>query len=591
MANHPAANAELRWADVRIVVSFFDPDAAAAATVQAGDMADFSRSAQVADNILDMSGRWASFEEGAFPLDGSVLIPPRPNEAPTAQLGRWSNRLCDANGVFATPWVCEVVYSPAITSAAVTVSFDTQMTRYAVDFDVEVYQGTTRLSIDAVRGNTQAQVVTAAAGIDYTRIRLTVYTWSHPNSRVRLAEIMPGAIEVNTGADSIIDLDLLNEVDPTSDHLPADELGYTLDNLQRRFDLWNPQGIYKYLVDAYPMDVYVGLGESWGGLEYVHVGRYYYHSAEGDNGQDTTRITARNKLHTLGKTLYRRGRLASMTAYALLREILQDAGETDFVVPTTLQDTTLVAAVPIVTHREAMRMVAQAARACVFVDRDDRINVARVDITTPAVTIDGETNALQYPSPKVDDPYNGVEVTVSTYLDPGGTVQVVATSAVPVSGTLEKWIAFDSPVAGAAVSVTGGPTIASQTIYLYGVRLTLSGSGTANITVQGRRMDVSTAVHLYDQSGTNALVAWPLENPLVTTVAHAQTLAAWRYQWLQRRVIHSGAWCGDPMVEVGQTARIVDEYGQTKDIIITRKDIAFEDGTYNENMGGKGGFV
>ena len=187
-----AVTAEARRVRVRIPIRIQSPDLQYG-TVTATSSAPVSRPEEIHDGETELSDRYASLEEGRWPLDGTMDILEDDYSFP-GQVGYVSGEICGADGVFLTPQVITMGISGVDVLQAVTLSFpDSDLDGTADTFTVEVLQAGTPYHTETFAGNTQSKAVSQGFTVyQPDQIRLTITKWSIPHRRTRVAEIYPG---------------------------------------------------------------------------------------------------------------------------------------------------------------------------------------------------------------------------------------------------------------------------------------------------------------------------------------------------------------------------------------------------------------
>ena len=119
-----------------------------------------------------------------------------------------------------------------------------------------------------------------------------------------------------------------------------------------------------------------------------------------------------------------------------------------------------------------------------------------------------------------------------------------------MDGTLSLHLTF-TQAADVAVRVTGA-AVAAKALYAGAADLTLMGSGTAEVTVTGRRLERSArtaAVPVQNPDENGSVEA--LDNPLITDAARALAVAEWVRDWLLLRNTYEFEYRGSPEIDAG----------------------------------------
>jgi hypothetical protein len=393
-----AVYAQTRETKAKVEFELIDVDAYDDASVTVTGEASFSKKDQVINLIRDMSGKYATFENDYWLLDGSFVLPPKASES-GYEVGWWSAALCDANGDFSVSQVCTIDFTVDHSSIGITITFDQQTNEYAEDFEIDVYDSSAvLLHNETVTGNTLAKYILEENLTDFRQIVITITKWATGNRRARITEVDFGIIQEYTDTE-IIKLDILEELDTLSNQVTANEIKLTLDNQSKDFNILNPTGIYPYLQRTQKLIPYLGVVITDTLTEYVPMGVYYLTEWVSDEGTLTATFTARDVLDLLEQNTFSETTYTSKTITYILEDILDDAGITDYVIDSNLGSITVTGTIPEGTHRAAIQIAAIAGMGVVYSDRNGVLQIKQ--LTTPA-SIDTIDYDNVYAAPKIE---------------------------------------------------------------------------------------------------------------------------------------------------------------------------------------------
>lgn len=568
-----AIAAPSRMTRARVHLEILDTDAWLDNTKLASSQAIISRLDQLTNRVRQSGGAYATFEPDYWRLDGSFIIPPAPGELPEVEIGWWSDNLCDAQGVFDPPEDITITCGAIYNAAGLTVTFDPAANEYAADFIVTAYDASDNIiHQEIVTGNDRPVYLVNRNIPQFKRVELLITKWARGFRRARVVEVDFGFVE-DYGESQLIDLSIINEQDPTSASLPAGELRFKLDNSDRRFNIMNPEGLYYFLQRRQRVNAEIGVDVD-GRIEYVPAGTYYLTEWKSDAGALTASFTARDLMDLLAQGRYRRGTLQPVTAYDLIEDILLDAGVVNYTIDEALRGVLLMAAVPIVSHRDALQLVVVASQAAVRIDRHDKPIIERLSDADPVGSIDMD-NAYQAPAIKLDKLVTAVSVEVVSYRVRGSAE--VYQGTVNVDGSAELWVEYSSPCQGHQVSINGG-TLISANHYAYASRLAISGSGSVNISITADEMEQTKSIYTLEDDlrpANEPTQTLQVSNPLINTAAVAADVAAWLLAESKRRLLYEIDWRQNPALEVGDLITVEDEFGANKQARITRQEFNY----------------
>lgn len=570
----------------RITFEILDVTAADDATESATSEASLSRLSQTTDSIREMSGKYATNENDYTLLDGSFTLPPETSDG-DYQVGWWSNPLSQADKTYLVPQVLTIDFTADHDSIGITLTFDKGTDEYAEDFTIEAYDsGASLIDSVSVTGNTLSKYIWEQNLANYRQIVVTVTKWAKPFRRVRITEIDFGIVEEYTG-DNLIRSKVLEELDPVSAEVAANELEFTVDNQDRRFNILNPAGINAFLQRKQKLTAELGVELPSKAFSYIPMGVYYLTEWKSDEGTLTASFTARDILDILEQSFWRKSSLASKNLYDLAIEIMTDAGITDYDVDIALQSITVKDYIPVVSHRQALQYVANAGEAVVYSDREGTLVVKQLSDISTGKILDLD-NAYAGPEIKLDKLYNIIDVDTYDFIT--GASETVYSGTVNVSGSnVLVWIEYKEPASGVSAIVSGG-TLNSATYYTNAALLDITAAGNVTITATGNKVEIAKSIYQLQDIGipSDELAATlKVDNPLINNSTVAQNVATWILAEKKKRNIYKANWRQNPAYETGDIITIEDEFNENKEVRITRSEFNFE-GYLNGVTEGKG---
>lgn len=557
----------------RLRVGLVDLDASTTLTTLIGSAPEsFSRiESAVYENGVP-TRVYATLEPGRMRLDGSQIILPREN--PTAQ-GYVSAALSGANCAYAAPPTVNITFSKTHRVAGLTFVFDKAAGDYPASFRIEAWRGTKLLLTENARPTAPA-FVSGNKITNFDRLRFTWLTSNVPYRRARLQQIIFGIGLLIDGA-KLISVDKTAEVDPLSRRLPVDGFSFVIDNFDGAYDPDNPNNHWELLELQSPIWLQYGQhitegllwGDSrhqrwedaetrtWGAArfggttEVVDGGRYYL-TAKPQCDADTAHFEGVTILGRM-KEPFLKGRLQTSTLYALAEAVLLDAdlplldaGQRPWKLWNGLKSITTSAPLPNKSGAECLQLIAHAACAVLFVDRDGYIRIEPISSVQNDLALDFATQSAQ---PTVEKTPTVRSVACKYYLyKTDGEETELFNSKFNVSGTASLFLAFSGASVVTSVTVVGAAE--KHDTYVYGMRVYLTGNGEAAVIIKGKAL-VSAASSVYvdvpdaDEHGSIETVT----NPLLTNAAHARNVAHWVGAYLARRNAYSFAFRGDPALD------------------------------------------
>ena len=306
-------------------------------------------------------------------------------------------------------------------------------------------------------------------------------------------------------------------------------------------------------------------------------------------------VTARDRMELLRKSTFQTSQvLQNKSLYELAEIVLQDAGlnSSEYIIDTDLQNIVVPYAwFNPISHREALRSIAEAGLAAAFQNRDGKIQIESFLITGDEpvleITEDDYFPPLRAPS-RQDQVAN--EIIVDTQpLRPATTPEEVYRSnepiTIPASSTKTVTAFYNSPpVIEAVASLDNPPTgvsITDTTYYGWGASVKIQNTNTTNkqvtLVIQGKPLTVQNKERAIarDEASIleNGLLTYEFPaNPLVQTLAQAQAIANTLLVSVKdpRRDIEV-EWRGNPALLLGDRVTV-----KGKDYHVIRQEIDWQ---------------
>lgn len=276
-----AVTASSRRMFARAVFDLVDPDAEITG-VTTNSESELSLKDQIVERGSGSTDqRIATLELDRWLLDGSFAIRPDDPTDQSGQVGWVSDGLCGVDGVFPAPYpYIEMSLTNVSILQAVTLEFsDDPLDGHPVDFDVELWAGSTLLESVSIVENANTKLIVEDFTVNNpTAVRLIVKKWSKPFRRVRLARFMLGFIEIWDGS-VIQDVDIYTEVTFSGLKIPYSSCTIRVENKNHRFDPYAPNTLFASIEERQAIVVDLGLRLEDGSIEWIPGGTYYQQSA------------------------------------------------------------------------------------------------------------------------------------------------------------------------------------------------------------------------------------------------------------------------------------------------------------------------
>jgi hypothetical protein len=594
--------ADRRQVFARVEIDYTDPFTDQSLTIEASEQANVSYPQQTADSVDQTTHKYACLD-GTWDLTtGEYYLAPSANMLTRYQMGWWGAQFADQDGYFASPYPTLTARHLPRPIRQLKVVGDTAREEYPVDFTIKLYaQDDTLLKTETVTGNTQVSwsKTLDSQVLDVAKQVLTITKWSHAGRCAKIIEFFTSIREVYETGD-LVNLRLLEEREASQGSLPvgnisSNEITLALNNEDKKFDIDNDQSPLKNLLKPNRrIQVWLGV-KHWVEIEWVPLGTFW--SLDWDSPDDSLEatVTARDRMELLRKGTYQTSQvLTNKSLYELAEAVLQDAGLTsdEYIIDTDLQNIIIPYAwFNPVSHREALRRIAEAGLAAAFQNRDGRIQIESFlisgDEPVLEITEDDYFPPLRAPS-RQDQVAN--EIIVDTQpLRPATIAEEVYKSNEPITipaNSTKTITAFynKTPVIEAVASLDSPPagvSIVDATYYGWGASIKIqNANGTdqqATLVIHGKPLTVQNKERAIARDEASILENGILRfefpaNPLVQTLSQAQAIADTLLASVKepRRDIEVD-WRGDPALLLGDRVTV-----KGKDYHVIRQELDWQ---------------
>lgn len=555
---------------IEITFSVGDPDAWEDMTAGDDGHLYISDAAGAASIVRRSAVKYATLERDLWKCDGSFLFAPRDVPEDMQKLkyaGYTGATLSGEDGVFSPPPVLTMrfssVHAPLI--PGVTIRWSEALDEYAERFTISAYAGGVLKTTHTVEDNKAVLSVIWMDIEGYDRIDIAIEQWSKPLHYPR-AETLLAGITATYGKRDITSYAHEASSSPISAELPKNTITFALDNSAQLYDPNNPTGMSRYLIERQEMEARYGFRMDDGTVEWIPAGVFYLSEWDAPQNGIEASFTGRDITALLQGT-YAKGLYSASgrTLYALAEEVLEDAGlplsadgTPRWELDDALKGITTTAPLPAATRAECLQLIAQAGCMEMWHDRTGKLHIGPGGAQPTDYALN---DFVLYRRPEISllKPLKDISVNTYEYFPDSAGGQQLYTGSVAVSGTLKVTLTYSTAAVNAAATVTGG-TLSAASYYTSACELTITGSGTATITITGTPLKSSTYAHVLTYSADGE--TQEVDNPLITSGAQAAAVAAWAGAYLTaRRQLTAQDWRADPRLDPGDTVTVTNRYG------------------------------
>lgn len=341
---------------IRVTIGLINQEAQASAVVpDAQNYTYYSNLRWLLDNY-EVAELYATCDQDYALVDGSMYFLPRSRPDAVLNQGIVTEALLGS---------IEVHFPVPFDIKGLTIEFGKA---YPVDFAIESDNNTVEIT-----GNASGHFVTEAIFAGATYLRFIPSKMVNGQSRFRIHQLTMG-IGIYFDNRRIISATKKERVSPVMEDMPTVDFELVVDNKNRAFDIENEESTVNFLEIGQEIKVLYGQKLDDGSVEWMPGATVYLREWSADDKEMS--FSATDRFEDLDEKYYRgRYYLDGVSLYDLAVDVLDDAGvdSRTYWLDNYLKDVTVNNPLPVVTHKEALQLIANAGRCLLYQDRSGNI--------------------------------------------------------------------------------------------------------------------------------------------------------------------------------------------------------------------------
>jgi hypothetical protein len=527
---------------MRVMLGVINQDAQEEASVAHDAATSFSRSDIV--GAAPSTASYAGFD--CAKVNGRQILLPQGS-------GAVNTGLVSSGLVSESPFALELTFPEPVDVKGLTLTFDENA--WPTAFTVTTDNGTT-----AYENTAGALWTTDDAFIYVSYIRFTFTQMSLETARLRLKALLLG-FGLTYSNDDIIDSEWRSYASEISEDMPQVDFSVTLKNYDHYFDSDNPASVVNFLDTDMPIEVHYGMTLEDGSVEWFQAAQCYIADWSADERQAV--ISGTDVLRTMESEYYKGKYYPNgISLYALAEAVFSDAGIEDYVIDTVLNDVFTKNPLPRVPHKEALQIIANAARCVLTVRRDGVPMIVSYSGAMPVADSVTDFNMtrndmLSYPVTTNNKAARRIDAIAFFYGDGPGNESLFS-DEVTVSAGSEMDVFLTDPSYGYAASIETGEAVSIVESGAYYVRVRFAAAGTFKLVISGHKYNVTTSVYSASIRQNGEVRTW--ENPLISDMDTAAKLAIWLASYYGSDVLYEYETRGNPELDPNDVIRQESRY-------------------------------
>lgn len=301
---------------------------------------------------------YATCEQDYAAVDGTMFFLPRQRRDVVLNQGIVTEELLGS---------IEICFPKAVDIRGLTLEFGAT---YPVDFSIVADSGTV-----TVTGNSSERYITDEIFTGVTYLRIVPESMSNGQGRLHLHGITMGTgiYFDNKRLKSLVKHEYIS---PIMAELPTIDVTVTVENRNREFDIENVESAVNFLEIGQSVSIRYGLELEDGTTEWLPGGNLVLREWSADD--EVMTFTASDRFDDMNG-IYQKGRFYSngISLYDLALDVLADA-EVDsrgYWIDPYLKGVLVNNPMPVVTHKEALQLIANAGRCVLYQDSEGVITI------------------------------------------------------------------------------------------------------------------------------------------------------------------------------------------------------------------------
>lgn len=566
---HNASRAQFRYqAYLYVSLEVTPPGLREGAKITSNSTHEQANFDKVMDGISEEPKRYATLERNRWLLDGTFDI-----ITDATQFDDWWSQHAVEYG---TP-VLKFTFDQPYTTPGIYFKWDAENGSCPKSIRVLGYNSNKKLQYEVLLEdiNSYEGFYDSLAMYDVQYVDIEILNWMSDGWRARLTDVTFGLLinfdSVNNGR--VVSAIQTDKADPLNSKLPTHTMELKLRNYDQYFDPTLKTGFSQYIARQQVMKAQWAFKTSEGVLEYAPEQVYLVEKIDIPADSKEMKMHMTSRLDVLDGDFYYgtyTGSARTLTAiaeYVLTHSnvLTEFTGQIPWVIPESFAYTTTVAPIPSGATNAVLQLIALAGCSWLTTRNTDGFIEFMLAQTTPSeycsVT---PAQELGDPEIKVQDRLRSVSIGVYHYV-PRGSAETVGTGEYTLSGTNTIIVKYNSEYATGVSATVSGATLTSAQYYASYAVLTITAStsgATVKVTLSGKVIDVTVS---FLETYRNTTIAdgkdITIENPLITSTAHAQQVAEYVKNYYLRRNEYKIPYIGYPQLEAGDKINLSTVYG------------------------------
>lgn len=337
---------------IRVTIGVINQEAQASSYVPGREKYTYYSSLKQPLDNYQVKELYAACDQDYTSVDGSMYFLPRDRVDVVLNQGIVSEDLLGA---------IEVRFPIPYDIKGLTVEFGKA---YPIDFTIVSDNNTVEIT-----GNANGHFVTEEIFEKATFLRFVPKTMVNGQSRFRIHQLTMG-IGIYFDNRTILSATKKEHVSPVMEELPTIDFDLTIDNKNRAYDIENDESTVNFLEPGQNIEVMYGQELDDGTVEWMPGASLSLKEWSADD--EEMNFSASDRFDSMDNTYYKGTfRKDGISLYDLAADVFMDAGADSrtYWIDQYLKDVIVYNPMPVVSHKEALQLIANAGRCILYQDR------------------------------------------------------------------------------------------------------------------------------------------------------------------------------------------------------------------------------
>lgn len=359
---------------IRVTIGLINQEAQASAFIPSQENYTYYSSFKMPLDNYEVQELYATCDQDYTPVDGSMYFLPRTRADVVLNQGIVSKELMGP---------VEIRFPVQHDIKGLTLEFGKA---FPVDFIIESDNNTVEIN-----GNGAGRFITEEIFAEATFLRFTPSRMVNGQSRFRIHKITMG-IGIYFDNQRILSATKKEHISPIMEELPTIDFNLSVNNKDRAFDIENEESSVNFLEIGQEITVLYGQELDNGSVEWLPGAKVKLKEWSADDEEMS--FSASDRFDYMDGT-YQRGlyRPEGISLYDLAVDVFSDAGidGRTYWIDSYLKSVKVVNPMPVVAHKEALQLIANAGRCILYQDREGNIFLKSSFIPAMEASSDNET--------------------------------------------------------------------------------------------------------------------------------------------------------------------------------------------------------